>query len=295
MKKIILLSLLLFLLINSLWAVEDKVVAIVNNEAVTKAELDAYISLIKLQIGYEGWLEFNLTERMALEKLIEDRLVLQEAKRKKIEMAPRLIDSRTEEVKQRFNSKDEFSDFLANQGLSLSEMRKRLEEKMLSDKLIEMEVRRWIFISPKEVTEYYQEHINDFYLPERVRIESIFVADTETAGKIYERLKEGASFLELQSKYSEKASLGLIEKGQLVKEIEDVIFSLQTQEFSKPIKMSGGYYIFKVEEKSPPSNRSLVETQPAIKNMLLERKFNKLLTDYVEKLKKNSYIVFKDE
>ena len=294
MKRIILLILIFqFFSVHILYGVEDKVVAIINNEAITKAELDSYINLIKLQVGYEGWRQYGMSERKALENLIEDRLVVQEAKRKELEIADRLIESRLEETKSKFGSEFEFSEFLAKQGLSLTELKQRIKEKMLSDKLINIEVRSRIFVSPKEVTEFYQEHINDFYLPERVRLESIFVQDKDLSKQIYERLKEGADFAEFQNKFSEKSSLDLVNRGQLLKEIEDVVFSLDVGEFSKPLEISGGYYIFLAQEKFPPSKKKLIEVQDGIRNILLETRFNTRLKKLIEKLKENSYIVIK--
>lgn len=296
MKKLITFTTVLLLLyVGSIYGVEDRVVAIVNNEAVTKAELDSYINLIKLQIGYDGWREFEMTEEKALENLIEDRLVLQEARRKEIKVAERLIDSRVENLKRRLGSEVNFSEFLSGEGISLSELRKRFEEKMLSEKLINMQVRSRIFVSPKEVTQFYQEHIDDFHLPESVRSESIFVKDADVALKIYDRLKEGANFVELQEKYSEKASMGLVRRGELLKDIEDVIFGLETEEFSEPKKISGGYYIFLAKEKMASSNKQLVEVQNYIYNVIADMKFNAKLRELLDKLKSNSYIVIKDE
>jgi parvulin-like peptidyl-prolyl isomerase len=296
MKKLILLILvILFLPISSIYCLEDKVVAIVNNEAITKAELDSYISLVKLQIGYTEWNRLEMTDRKALDNLIEDRLIIQEAKRKKVELGDRFIESRLDEMKRKFKSEDEYSDFLERQGLSFAELREMVKEQMLSEKFVNIEVRGRIFVSPSEVTEYYQSHAEDFYLPEHAQIESIYVDKQDLSQEIYAKLKEGADFTQLQSQYSKKSNLGLVNKGQFKKELDDVIFNLKVGEFSQPQEVGGGYYIFLAKDKLPASKKDLVLVQTEIFNMLSGQKFSKRLSDLIEKLKKNSYIVIIDE
>lgn len=294
-KMIFLISALLFLAVNNGHCVEDKVVAVVNNEVITKAELDTYINLLKLQTGYEGWLKSGMTEKNALESLVEDRLILQEAKNKKIGADDRFIESRLQRMKSKFSSEDEFSDFLMQQGVSLSELRESLKGQMLSENLITEEIRNKIFVSPAEVTKYYQEHLTDFYTPERSEVESILVGDKKQAQQIYARLKEGANFTELQKQYSKSSNLGIINRGQLRKELEGVIFSLGVGKFSQPIEISEGYYIFFVRNKFAPAEKELVEVQKNISDMLFEEKFNIKLKDWLGKLKGKSYIVIKDE
>ena len=164
-KTILLISLILFCVVCNVYAIEDKVVAVINNEVITKAELDAYISLIKMQIGEEGWKNYGMSERSTLENLIENRLMVQEAKKKKIEADERSIESRLAKVRNRFPSPGDFSDFLSKQGLSLTGIKETIKEQILTDKLIASQIRNRILISPSEVTEYYESHKSDFYYP----------------------------------------------------------------------------------------------------------------------------------
>lgn len=295
MKKTFLLTIALILFsVQLVYSVEDKVIAIINNEAITKAELDTYVNVIKMQIGYDGWRQFEMSEQKALDSLIEDKLILQEAKRKNIEVSDRLIEARVEEVRRRLGTEEEFSNFLASQGFSLNELKKRFKENMLSEKLVNIEVRSRIFISPKEVTEFYQSHIEEFSMPERVRLESIFVKSKDAADNIYQKLKEGADFIELQKKYSEKSSVGIVNRGQLIKDADSIVFRLNIDEFSTPLETSGGYYIFLVKEKIASSQTKLVEVQDKIRSVLMDIKFKEKLKELINKLKANSYIVIKD-
>ena len=294
MKRIVLIALMLFTWINSGICLEDKVVAVVNNEVITRAELDMYINLLKVQPKGANSQGDDISVEKALENMIEDRLVVQEAKRLNVEVSDRLIESRIDRIRESFVSESEFLDFLGQQGLSLTELESRIKEQMLSDKLINIQIRNRIFISPAEVTKYYKDNIKDFYLPERLEAESIFVKDKNKADQIYDKLKEGADFSDLKKQYSERSSLGLVSKGQLRKDIEDIIFNLEIGKFSESIKIMDGYYIFLVRKKLSPSEKELTEVQDQIYNGLMGIKFNDKLEKWLKELKDSSYISIKN-
>jgi peptidyl-prolyl cis-trans isomerase SurA len=295
-KKILLLvSLALFMCTCNSYAIEDKVVAIVNNEVITKAELDVYINLLKMQIGESGWQQYGMTQRKVLEDLIEKRLIVQEAKNKKIQADERIVESRLAKMEKGFSSSGEFSDFLRQQGLSLSELEGHVKEQILGEKLINSQIRSMIFINPSEVTDYYRNHTSDFCFPERVQVDSIFTEGEDAIKEAYGKLESGADFPQIQKQYSQRSNLGLIDKGQLRPEIEGVIFSLEVGKFSEPFPTREGYYIFLVREKLPPSQKKLTDVQPEIYNMLWEEKFNTKLKQFIQELKEKAYIVIKDE
>jgi len=295
-KKIILwFFLILFLSVCSAYSLEDKVVAIVNNDVITKAELDIYINMLKMQIKEEDWQKHEMTERKALDSLIENKLILQEAKNNKIEIEERYVESRLAKMRNSFPSETAFMDFLSRQGFSLMELEKSIKEQMIADRLIAMKIRGRILISPGEVTDYYNEHINDFYLPERVYVDSIFTGNEKLAKEVYNELKDGVDFDQLQKQYSKRASLGMVVKGQLLKEIEDAVFNLGVGEFSKPVETSDGFYIFKAKEKLPPSARELKDVQQIVYNIVWNTKYATRLKEFIEQLKEKSYILIKDE
>lgn len=296
MKKIILLVLVLLLLHYIVgYCIEDKVVAIVNDEAITMAELNSYINLVKLQIGNEGWNKYNMTDTKALEGLIEDKLLLQEAKKSKIEIPERMIEQRLKDIRSKFNSEEDFLDFFIQRGFSETLLKENIKEQLVTDKLITMQIRNRIFISPTEITDFYKEHIQDFHQPESAQVDCICVQENELAKEIFTKLKQGADFTELRNQYSMRANLGRVSKGQLRKELEDIIFNLKIGESSQPIETSDGYYLFLVRNKFPSKERSLVQVQDQIRNILMEKKFNEKLKQFIEKLKNKSYIVIKSE
>jgi tetratricopeptide (TPR) repeat protein len=87
-----------------------------------------------------------------------------------------------------------------------------------------------------------------------VRVRQILVTDPEVARRIKEELDKGADFAAFAARYSADASskfggdLGFIKRGDLLPEIENVIFELKVGEVSKIVMSARGFHIFKREE-----------------------------------------------
>ncbi len=89
----------------------------------------------------------------------------------------------------------------------------------------------------------------------QVRASHILVKTEQEANGILFDLKRGASFEEEAKKHSicpsksKGGDLGFFGRGMMVKEFEDVAFSLPVGELSKAVKTQFGYHIIKVTEK----------------------------------------------
>ena len=90
---------------------------------------------------------------------------------------------------------------------------------------------------------------------ESVQFKEILVNTEKEANAIYEDLKKGADFAHVaaeKSKADTRVSGGnrrLTTRGQLPKELEEVVFNLKPGELSKPVKSEKGFYILLPERK----------------------------------------------
>ncbi len=89
----------------------------------------------------------------------------------------------------------------------------------------------------------------------QVRASHILVSSLEEASRILLELRKGIEFEALARRNSSCPSaekggdLGFFSKGQMVKEFEDVAFSMKAGEVSKPVKTQFGYHLIKVTER----------------------------------------------
>jgi|SRR3989338_7144302 len=276
----------------------DRIVAIVNKDTVTQSEADAFLNLIIMQLSqrYQGK---ELAERIEDEKkeligkMIEERIILQEANRKKLEARADIVKKRLEEARKSYGSDAEFEESLRSRGLTQRDLEKRMGEQMMIRGLIEQEVRSKIVISPDEVTEYYEKHKDDFLQPEMHSIESLYFEDENIREKLLEDLKTGADFKQLAERYKVAYAKDALSMSQLKPEIREAIFSLKVNEVSGAVRSNKGIYVFKLLEILPQELKGLADVGDRIYNYIFEQKLSVKLAEWIEELKSKAHIVVK--
>jgi|GEM_PF-2158114 len=137
--------------------VVERIVAKVNDEVIFRTELDEYLRRATAQLQGSSSNEKEL-ERRVLEQLIEERILLQEAKREEIVISEEELKSALQNLKDRFPTKEEFDRELRRQGLTISELNDNLRKQLSILHLIEKNVKRKIQVTNREIREYYAQH-----------------------------------------------------------------------------------------------------------------------------------------
>ncbi len=294
----------------------DKIVAVVNGEAITQSDIDRVLATVEAEYKAVYDSPEELAQKLKeigkniINQMVEEKLVLSEAKKYDIKSDGDEIDARIEQIRKNFPDEEEFERALDAQGLTLKDLRDRFANQQIMKKVVEYFVRAKIAIDPRELRQYYQAHQKDLSYPEKAKVRNILIRVDEScdeyealqrARTVLEQLKKGKSFEELAKSYSQGANaeeggeMGFIEKGAWIKEIDKVIFSLDPGEFTDVIKTHQGYRIFKVEEKKPEKTLIFSEAQDTIRQILYREKFAELFKEWIESLKQDAYISIKDE
>jgi parvulin-like peptidyl-prolyl isomerase len=273
----------------------DKIVAVVNGDIITADELNLFIKMSNIDpdASLKG-LDPKELKSTLLNRLIEDRLILQEAKRSQLKIDEAVVEDRIRDIKRRAGGEAPFEEALKSQGVSLTELRQKFRNQLMIYTLIQKEVRSKVNVSPKEIMDYYEANQNQFVSPETVVVDSIFIKDKEALKEAEAALDQGKDFNEVAKSYSQKAGLGSVERGQLKKGLEDVLFSLEIGKRSKPVQVDDGYYIFLVKEKRPVTSKSIEEVKDEIKMKIENAKTEKVLKEWIEGLKDQAYISIRE-
>lgn len=180
------------------------------------------------------------------------------------------------------------------------------EKRKVRYAVIDMQAaRERITVSPQEIQRNYQDNEQQYSTPEQVRASHILLktegkdeaAVKKLADEIAAKAKAGADFAALAKQYSEDESnkdkggdLDFFGRGQMVKEFDDVAFSLQPGQVSDPFKTSFGYHVVKLAEKRPASKRSLEEVRAQIEDQIkwqrAQDEAQRVADDVASKLKK---------
>jgi peptidyl-prolyl cis-trans isomerase SurA len=290
----------------------DKIVAVVNNEVITQREVTRLLFPLfeKYKKEYTGKrLENKMLEAedVVLTQLIDEKLILSEAKRQGIEATGKEIELRLKNVKNRFGTEKEFRGALAEQNISLTELRDSFKSDIIKSKLIHKVVGLKVIIAPSEVNRYYDEHIDEFMEPKKARVFNILIKNKPEekgtalflANKIKETIKSGGDFKELAKEYSEGPNakeggdLGTVKKGEMIEELDDAIFSLEIGEVSNVIESPLGYHIVKVTEKKPEKTTEFDIVKQDIEGLIFREKIDDKVKKWLKGLKRDAYISIK--
>ncbi|MDP3804370.1 MAG: peptidylprolyl isomerase [Candidatus Omnitrophota bacterium] len=317
MKKIVLSRLILMMILASSdiarGEVVDKIAIVVNDEIITESEVQR--ALQPIYERYKGlYSQDKLLAKLEeakqgmIQQIIEDKLILSEARRLNVEVDEKEVDKKVDDIIKRMGSKESFEKVLAQQRVALKDLRIRFREQLMTRKFIDQKVGATIVITPIDVSNYYNKNMAEFSQPEVMKLRNILIilkkdSDPQEAAllarDISKRLKEGCDFSGLAKIYSdgpgasEGGIMEYVKRGDLLPEIEKIVFNLKEGETSDIIQTSLGYHIFKVEEKKPVSTLSISEARRDIEEAVFRGKVNQKIKGWVEGLKKNAYIAFK--
>jgi len=275
---------------------EEKIVAVVNNEIITQRDLEAFLNFMRVQLSQQ-YTSKELDEKIAvmksdlLDRLIEDRIILQEAKKNNLQADEARIKLKIDELKKRYNNETEFENSLKSQGLVEADLAARVRDQILMYNIVEIKIRDKIVVKPSEITEYYNKNPADFSLTEEREFQSLTGLDQAKAQKATEDLRQGKDLNDVVKESGFTLNAFSSRKGgELKKDVEDLLFNLKIKEVSDPVKIKDNYYVFQLSKIKPPRQQVLSEVQDAIHGMLYEKKMQEAMVKWVDELKKKAYI-----
>lgn len=303
-------------IISSGEAVVDRIVAVVNQEIITLSEVERMVGHLKQEIEGGDRLErrsrANELSRMALERLIEEKLIDQEAKRSGIKTTAKEIDSAIEDIKRRNSAtQEDMERALARDGLTLEAFKKEIEKKITRSKMIQWAVKVELNVGEKELRDFYLKNADRYRTEESYRPGHIlFKVPTEATPeevreirakcqRVLTKIKAGEDFGELAILYSEdisskdKGDLGFFKKGELLPVFEKEALRLKIGEVSGIVRTDFGFHIIKLLDRKGTDPLPYEEVKEKVRADYLDREFEKGLKQFLTKLREKSIIEIK--
>src|SRR5207249_3414822 len=118
----------------------------------------------------------------------------------------------------------------------------------------------------------------------------------QKAEEILSKLKEGATFAEMASVYSQDSyskqggEHGWVEQKVLGKELAAAAAALKPGQNSDVIETKGACWLIQMEEKTPAHTKPLSEVRDEIEKNLKLDELKRLDNQWIERLKKKTYI-----
>jgi len=233
-------------------AQEDKVIATLNGQQITEADM----ALAEEQLGAQFGRLPEAERRVALLSALIDLKLLANAA-----------------VEQKIDESDEFKqqqEFLRNQALHSAFIEKNVIEQITDD----------------EVKARYDEEVKKLTMPEEVHARHILVESEDEAKAIIKQLDDGGNFEEIAKEKSKDGAaanggdLGYFTKGRMVPEFETAAFAMESGSYSKePIKTQFGWHVLKVDDKRQQPAPTLEQVSDEVRSVIVREKYVATLKD----------------
>ena len=278
----------------------DVVVAKVNQKIIILEAFEGKLHLEEKKFRLEGkdslkpdtflWLK-----NQVLNQLIQDSLLMQEARIKNIEVTEEEFNKALNDFRSGYQE-DQFQRTLEIEEINEAEWKARLKNNLVINKLIRKVVHSRISVSDEDLRKYFDTHLEDFDKAEQIRALQIMVDTEAQAQDILRKLKNDPGlFSYLARKFSQGleavkgGDLGFLDVSQMPEEFEE-IFQLEVNELSEVIQTPYGYHIFQVQKKLPKRKMSYEESKTIIKKRLTQEIEDKEFSKWFQKLKQEANI-----
>ncbi|HBD07192.1 MAG TPA: peptidylprolyl isomerase [Syntrophobacteraceae bacterium] len=281
--------------------------ATVNGVGITEAEVQKETDRFKRQATAAGQQispdQMKELRKEVLDSLVSREVVYQESQRRGLKASEKEIDEKIGDLKKGFPSEAEYQAVLQRMNVTEAELRKQVSRQLAMKKLIDQTIAPEVTVTDAEVKKYYDEHPEDFKMPEQVRASHILKkadakaseADKAKAKKeltdLQQRLKKGEDFAELAKQSSDCPSaprggdLGFFPRGQMVPAFEEKAFALKPGELSDIVETQFGYHLIKVTDKKAPGTLTFEESKDRVAQYLKQEKTTDQVSKFIDGLK----------
>ncbi|MFI5338638.1 MAG: peptidylprolyl isomerase [Candidatus Methylomirabilales bacterium] len=290
----------------------DRVVAVVNDEALTLSEIQeegqpVVRKIFQDFVGPERDRRLEEAEKRLLDDLIDRRLMYQVAKREGTLPSEAEVSGAIEELKKNNNVTDDaqFRTMLKTEGLTLEQIRRSIGERLAIGRLLARQIRSSIIINEDELMKYYQSNQEKYKRVPQAEIRHIFFGFSAEAKEATVRaraeearakIQAGADFIQVAREYSDASAgetpseLLTVHRGDLDPEIEAAAFSVPPGGVSPLIRTESGYHLIKVERVQTESVAPFAEVRESIRDQLFQEKFETKRKDWLEGLRSQAFI-----
>lgn len=288
-------------------AVIDRVVAVVNGDVIMMSELQEAIVLSRrdgrsVPDGAE-------LERTMLNRLVDHRLQVQEAKRDKVEVTDDELRAAVDDiVKRNGGDREKFEAQLQVQGVTWESLRREMREQLLAQRVRSRRVVRRSTVTESEVDQYLTQNRDKFEagLKYHAFHMAITVEATSSPGA-WERAKQeiesisvalagGADFAELartRAKDPTGGDLGWLARGELDVAFERPLLALQKGQVTAPIRSGAAYHLLKLDDREELTAERLADARQQVRDLLLQKKAQERFDEWLEGLRRRALIAIR--
>ena len=248
----------------------------------------------------------------ALQMIIFDELVYQEARRRGLAISPARLNRAQADLRRRFESPAEFRYFLQTEFQGDQHLlRRKIARSLLIEQLLKADVQSKAQVSDAELRAFYENNPRNFEYPEAFAIQTISIipppnatgaqrkqaaARAKDALAKVQAAKTAQDFGLLAEKISEddyRVNMGdhkWVHRDQMPPQMLEPALKMQPGQVSDLIQVDGNYVIFRMNRHVVAGKVKFEEIKDRLRAELQKRKADELRAKLNEKLRKNAKI-----
>ncbi|MGH9559668.1 MAG: peptidylprolyl isomerase [Bryobacteraceae bacterium] len=303
-------------------ALVEEIVCKVNGDIVTSGELEKDRRDAEAQFRQQGLTgqalrdAVNDAARNALQKRIDSLLLIAKGKELDIKV-DNDVNKQIADIQRRsgISDPDKFQQFVHEKlNMPFEDYKNELKNQILIDRVIRQEVSGKMHFKREDLEKYYNGHKSEFQREERVFLSDIYIStDGKTPAELAVaekkakglagRAKGGDKFTDLAEVNSDDPNaqnggqMPPFKKGELLKQIEDVVWSQPRGFVSDPIQLntpgSAGFYIFRVDDHQKSGLADFEEVQNEVENKVMQPKIDPAIRTYLTTLREQAFLEIK--
>ena len=295
--------------------VTGKAVAKVNGATLTDKdllrEMYAIFPYAKQHNGFPKSQEAEIRQG-ALEMIIFEELVYQDALRRKMTIPAAKLDAGEAAYQKTFDTPEQWQQFMqVEMHGSRQALRSQIQRSLLIDQLLKQEVDDKAVVTPAEVRAYYDKNTARFQVPESYTFQSISVLPPRTptpeqakearkkADDALQQAKATKSFQDfglLAEKISEddfRVNMGdhkVVPADKLPPQVIKALRAMKPGDVSGLIQIESAYTIVRLNAHTPAHKQSFQEVQGELKTELQKQKYEQLRVNFAKQLRAKAKI-----
>ncbi len=248
----------------------DRIVAVINDEVITRAELDARVKYAVRQLAHQGTPQPPLQEleRQVLERLVNDRVQLQFAKTTGLRVDDAELDRALNRIAEDNKlSLEQLRQTLERDGVPFAKFRQDIHTEIILSRLREREVDSKISVTEGEIDNVITLQQSQQGRPDEYNLSHILVTVPENAspeqiqqrraraGQAHAQLKRGDDFGQVAAAFSDApdalkgGQLGWREETRLPSIFVEALRKMRVGEVSELLRSPNGFHVLKINDK----------------------------------------------
>ena len=289
------------------------IAAIAEGQIITVEELRRELEPIIPRLRVEARNAQEFSKRIdelgkeVLQNMVDRIIIVKAAEEKGLLLPESYIDQEYDEVIDRDFGGDRgrFLEYLRARGETARDFRRNIYKRVVVNAMRAETRRSQSEISPERIEEFYVKNKLRFYQEEALHLRQVILTPMaseglvplrQTAKKVIKELDNGANFGDIARKYSQDemsrkgGDWGWIERKDIRKELSDIAFGLEKNQYSQAIEMEGTIFILYAEDKREEMIQPVAQVRDIIENVLVGEIARETQEKWLNDLRNDAYV-----